>query len=286
MAIKTIDYLDELKLGSEKTKEKEKDLRVLSLGAGVQSSTLFYKIINNEVEPVDCGIFADTGNEPREVYDYLQYIKSLSNFPIYIVSKGNIIDDSLAVAQKGTNKGFLTMPVKGVDNNGKQVLGRRQCTNDYKIQPINKKIRELLGVKNLRGFNVEVVMGISLDEIQRAKEPRNKWQINCYPLIQNKITRHDCLDYIKKYNYKTPPRSACIVCPYHSNKEWIYMRENNPDEFLFAVNFDIKIRNASSNGVKNYLHSSLKPLGEIDFNQYKDPQYKLFDDECEGICGV
>jgi len=30
----------------------------------------------------------------------------------------------------------------------------------------------------------------------------------------------------------------------------------------------------------------LKPLGEIDFNQYKDPQYKLFDDECSGICGV
>jgi len=281
-----IDYYKELKLGSEETKAKDRDLRVLSLGAGVQSSTLFYKILNNEIEPVDCAIFADTGNEPKAVYDYLQHLTNLANFPIYIVSKGNIIDDSLAVAEKGTNKGFLTMPVKGVDENGKQVMGRRQCTNDYKIQPINKKIRELLGVKRLTGFNVEVVMGISLDEIQRAKEPINKWQVNCYPLIENKITRHDCLEYIKLHEYKTPPRSACIVCPYHSNKEWLHMKENNPDEFQFAVDFDLKIRTTSSNGVKNYLHSSMKPLGEIDFNQYKDPQYSLFDDECSGMCGV
>lgn len=281
-----INYYKELKLGSEETKAKDRDLRVLSLGAGVQSSTLFYKILNNEIEPVDCAIFADTGNEPKAVYDYLQHLTNFANFPIYIVSKGNIIDDSLAVAEKGTNKGFLTMPVKGVDENGKQVMGRRQCTNDYKIQPINKKIRELLGVKRLTGFNVEVVMGISLDEIQRAKEPINKWQVNCYPLIENKITRHDCLEYIKLHEYKTPPRSACIVCPYHSNKEWLHMKENNPDEFQFAVDFDLKIRTTSSNGVKNYLHSSMKPLGEIDFNQYKDPQYKLFDDECSGICGV
>jgi len=281
-----IDYYKELKLGFEETKAKDRDLRVLSLGAGVQSSTLFYKILNNEIEPVDCAIFADTGNEPKAVYDYLQHLTNLANFSIYIVSKGNIIDDSLAVAEKGTNKGFLTMPVKGVDENGKQVMGRRQCTNDYKIQPINKKIRELLGVKRLTGFNVEVVMGISLDEIQRAKEPINKWQVNCYPLIENKITRHDCLEYIKLHEYKTPPRSACIVCPYHSNKEWLHMKENNPDEFQFAVDFDLKIRTTSSNGVKNYLHSSMKPLGEIDFNQYKDPQYKLFDDECSGICGV
>jgi 3'-phosphoadenosine 5'-phosphosulfate sulfotransferase (PAPS reductase)/FAD synthetase len=286
MMSQIINYYKELKLGSEETKAKDRDLRVLSLGAGVQSSTLFYKILNNEIEPVDCAIFADTGNEPKAVYDYLQHLTNFANFPIYIVSKGNIIDDSLAVAEKGTNKGFLTMPVKGVDENGKQVMGRRQCTNDYKIQPINKKIRELLGVKRLTGFNVEVVMGISLDEIQRAKEPINKWQVNCYPLIENKITRHDCLEYIKLHEYKTPPRSACIVCPYHSNKEWLHMKENNPDEFQFAVDFDLKIRTTSSNGVKNYLHSSMKPLGEIDFNQYKDPQYKLFDDECSGICGV
>jgi 3'-phosphoadenosine 5'-phosphosulfate sulfotransferase (PAPS reductase)/FAD synthetase len=286
MMSQIINYYKELKLGSKETKAKNRDLRVLSLGAGVQSSTLFYKILNNEIEPVDCAIFADTGNEPKAVYDYLEHLSNLADFPVHIVSKGNIIDDSLAVAQKGTNKGFLTMPVKGVDENGKQVMGRRQCTNDYKIQPINKKIRELLGVKTLRGFNVEVVMGISLDEIQRAKEPINKWQVNCYPLIENKITRHQCLEYIKKHNYKTPPRSACIVCPYHSNKEWLHMKENNPYEFEFAVNFDLKIRTTSSNGVKNYLHSSLKPLGEIDFNKYKDPQYKLFDDECSGICGV
>ena len=42
-------YAAELKLGSEDTIAKNKDFRVLSLGAGVQSSTLFYKILNKEI---------------------------------------------------------------------------------------------------------------------------------------------------------------------------------------------------------------------------------------------
>ena len=42
--------------------------RFLSLGAGVQSSTLALMIANGELEPVDSAIFADTGWEPRKVY--------------------------------------------------------------------------------------------------------------------------------------------------------------------------------------------------------------------------
>ena len=117
-----MEYAAEYKLGSEETIAKDVNLRVLSLGAGVQSSTLFYKILNKEIKPIDCAIFADTGNEPQAVYDYLEHLSNLADFPVHIVSKGNIINDSLAVAEKGTNKGFLTMPVKGVDENGKQIV--------------------------------------------------------------------------------------------------------------------------------------------------------------------
>ena len=52
----------------------------------------------------------------------------------------------------------------------------RQCTNDYKIQPIYKKIRELLGLKKYqrvpKGTIVEMVIGISRDEMVRCKESR------------------------------------------------------------------------------------------------------------------
>ena len=46
-----------------KDKELEnKTLRVLSLGAGVQSSTVALMIHHKELPMVDCAIFADTKN--------------------------------------------------------------------------------------------------------------------------------------------------------------------------------------------------------------------------------
>ena len=267
---------------------KNIDLKVLSLGAGVQSSTVLFKMLDQEIEMADIAIFADTGNEPKEVYNYLDYLKGYmkNKIPLFIVKKSNIVEDALAQKEKGTNKGFLTMPVMAIDENGKKVMGRRQCTNDYKIQPIHKKVREYLGVKSLRGKEVLMYMGISTDEIQRAKIPNNNWQINYYPLIELDMNRHDCKHYIEKKQLKQPPRSACIVCPYHSNEEWQHLKENYPTEFKEAVEFDEAIRDIKP-GYKNYLHNSLIPLKEINFKERHDNiQYSLFDDECEGICGL
>ena len=48
-------------------------MRVLSLGAGVQSSTVALMIEYGELPMVDCAIFADTQNEPKYVYDSCAY---------------------------------------------------------------------------------------------------------------------------------------------------------------------------------------------------------------------
>ena len=144
----------------------------------------------------------------------------------------------------------------------------------------------------MRGKVVEVVMGISQDEIQRAKYPPNKWAINCYPLIENKITRHDCLHYFETLGFPQPPRSACIICPYHDNKEWQRIKDKHPKEFEYAVDFDNQLRsNKDSQFVTKldgelFLHRKMQPLGSIDFIAEDDPQYQLFDDECSGYCGV
>jgi len=266
------------------------DLRVLSLGAGVQSSTVLFKMLENKIKMADVAIFADTGNEPKEVYDYLKYLINVTKdkLPIHIVSSGNIVDDALATKEKGTNKGFITMPIYAIDDFGKKSLGRRQCTNNYKIQPINKEVRKILNVKTLRGKNIEMIMGISTDEIQRARKPHTQWQINYYPLIEMDMSRHDCKHYVKETNVKQPPRSACIVCPYHSNDEWQHLKDNYPEEFKQAVEFDRAIRDvAKDKNIKNYLHSSFIPLDQVNFKKKLDIyQGSLFDDECQGMCGV
>lgn len=273
---------------SQKELPSKYDLKVLSLGAGVQSSTVLFKILDGVISKPDVAIFADTGNEPKEVYNYLNYLRQYldNQIPLHIVSKSNIVDDALAKSEKGTNKGFITMPVYGIDEAGKKSLGRRQCTNDYKIQPIHKEIRKILGVKSLRGKSVEMIMGISTDEIQRAKKPQQQWQINYYPLLELDMNRHDCKHYIKEKQLKQPPRSACIVCPFRNNETWLHLKNNYPDEFNEAVKFDNAIRNKKE-GYKIYIHSSFTPLDQVNFKKKQEIyQGSLFDDECEGMCGI
>ena len=59
------------------------DLRILSLGAGVQSTTLALMIELGEVPMVDCAIFADTMGEPKKVYEHLDWLKSKLSYPLH-----------------------------------------------------------------------------------------------------------------------------------------------------------------------------------------------------------
>jgi len=77
-------------------------LRVLSLGAGGQSTTLAMMAAHGEIGPMpDCAIFSDTGWEPKAVYEHLAWLMSphVLAFPNHIVSAGNIRDDLIAGAQ-------------------------------------------------------------------------------------------------------------------------------------------------------------------------------------------
>ena len=292
------EYLKELRLGDPKTLERDVELRVLSLGAGVQSSTVLFKMLDQEIKPADIAIFADTGNEPKEVYVWLDYLKDLmkDKMDFYVVrneeNTGHIIDDYKSASGRHS---LIPLHIKRAD--GTTSINMRTCTAEYKIKPLQRKIKEILG-GSLRGRCVEMVMGISYDEIQRAKIPSNKWQINCYPLVENKITRSDCKHWISHTDYGQPPRSACIVCPYHNNKEWKNLKENYPEEFKYAVEFDEWLRDPKSQSVginnfrnndsssEQYLYSKKIPLRIATFEEPSDYQGSLFDDECEGMCGI
>lgn len=74
----------------------EPRLRVISLGAGVQSTTMALMAAHGEIGPMPaCAIFADTGAEPKSVYDHLAWLM-LANvlpYPVHVVSGGNLADD-------------------------------------------------------------------------------------------------------------------------------------------------------------------------------------------------
>jgi len=140
--------------------------------------------------------------------------------------------------------------------------------------------------------HINNLMGISTDEIIRCKDNYQPWIKNIYPLIENRIDRAGCIKWMENNNYPKPPRSACTFCPYHSNKEWLRVK-SNPDEWREVVELDYKIRGGISLKYKDkakyeselYLHPSCKPIDEVDFEE-DNKQADMFDEECEGMCGI
>ena len=274
----------------ENLKGRKRKLVVISLGAGVQSSTMALMSGTGELPKPDCAIFADTGYEPKAVYNYLDYLKDILPYPIYVVSKGNIKDDMLAAKDKSN---FLVAPFFTKNKNtGKKGMVMRQCTNDYKIQPIRKKIRELCNIGFGKHFPkdqyVEQWIGISTDEIMRMKPARDKYIFNRHPLIEAKLSRQDCINWLKKNNFLMPEKSACICCPYHNDGYWNFMKTERVQEFADAVEFDKKIRNITRKDDEEiFTHRSCLPLDQVEFNKKeKSKQIDMFNDECEGMCGV
>lgn len=263
-------------------------LRILSLGAGVQSTVLLMLAAAREIDPIDAAIFSDTGWEPAEVYNHLnrleREIAEPAGIPIYRVTAGNIRDDALNPEHR-----FASMPLYVVSpcsdcdgaggdcpkckGTGKQNgMARRQCTSEYKLKPIKQQVRELLGYPHPRpvpkGVFVEQLIGISTDEAQRQRLSDVNYAVNRFPLLELGWSRLVCIQYLEKHGWGSTPKSACIGCPFHGNRAWRKLRDEAPDEWQDAVAFDTAIRNGSAraNAAGNelrgrmFLHRSRVPL--------------------------
>ena len=269
-------------------------LRVLSLGAGVQSTTLALMAAHGEIGPMpDCAIFADTGWEPQAVQDHLAWLMSgnVLPFPVHIVSAGNIRDDIL-LAATGARWASIPAFTRTIKHNRAEIgMIRRQCTKEYKIVPIRRKVRELVGLTRRRSPAFPVVeqwIGISLDEVIRMKPSFESWQINRWPLIEQRMTRQDCLRWLERHGYPAPPKSSCIGCPFHSDSLWRHIRDHDPVAWNDAVTVDRTIR-TGLRGIRGevFLHRSAVPLDEADISTPEDHgQLDLWGNECEGMCGV
>ncbi len=274
--------------------QPQPSLRVLSLGAGVQSTTLALMAAHGDIAPPpDCAIFADTGWEPQAVYEHLAWLRSpnVLPFPVHVVNNGNLRDNILA--RRNTTGGrFAAVPWYIVNPDGSHGLGRRQCTSEYKLTPLMWKMRELLGVGRrtcIPAGAVEVWVGISLDEVLRMKPARQQWQTTRWPLIEAGMTRRDCLGWLRRHDYPEPPKSACIGCPFHGDRAWRELRDNSPEEWADAVTVDAALREGDARGMAGveYMHSSRQPIDEVDLSTaIERGQGDLFINECEGMCGV
>lgn len=259
-------------------------LRILGLGAGVQSTTIALLSKDGLLPPLDCAIFADTGWEPKAVYRHLDWLMPQLPFPVHRVSAGTSIPEQY---ERTPGTRFVSLPM--FTEGGGRLW--RQCTKQWKIEPIHAKVRELLGLKKgehaRKDPQVEHWYGISLDEANRMRDSDHTWVHNRYPLVFDKpMTRRGCLKWLREHGYPEPVRSACIGCPFHSNTEWRAMKQDRPEEFQEAVDFERTIAAAVAPHKKRaYLHRSLRPLDEVDFSTPEERGQLNWLQECTGLCG-
>lgn len=274
----------------------------LSFGAGVQSTALLAMVTlpshakellhwqeyghaaPHYPERPDVAIFADTQSEPAYVYQHLEAVKQLTDIPIHIVTRGNLGVDMIG----GTR---TTMPVFTASPDGGAGIALRKCSVEYKVDPIQKWVREHLGYQPRQRVQhrVRCMVGISTDEIQRAKPSVTKWIERVHPLIDASMNRAKCIWFLEQVGWPVPKKSSCRFCPYHNDAAWIDLRDNYAGEFAKAVEFDRSIRVSTKAGLTSpvFLHRSLKPLDEVVFKEaHTTPLFDSFTEECEGVCGI
>jgi len=256
---------------------KKPDLNVLNLGWGVQSFTMSAMVAMGILKPVDIAIHANTTHE------YTATVEFAKRWTPWLEAKGVKVVTVCGVnTDIVKNKREIPIPAFTLSETGKGGQLRRQCTDHWKIRPIRKYIRRLLG--NGRNIKVEMWLGISLDEVERMRHSDVKWINNKYPLIDLNMSRSECIYFLKKNGLEIPPKSSCVFCPYQNKERWRDLKHKYHSDYQRAIAADELIRDTRP-PFPLFVHPSRRPLKELDLRiQIDFGQMDFFSEECQGVC--
>ena len=270
----------------------------VSFGGGVQSTAILHLVLDGKLPEPDLWVFADVGDEPQSVYDHMDKCASLmrsAGYRLEVVTRpdlGPSLSEHVLARAEAGERG-ISMPPMFVESGTTAMPVRRGCTFDFKSRAIDRKVKEVFGVRRgERQARVTQWLGISLDETQRMRTSTDKWREFRYPLIELEPMRRPAIIRYLQGKGINAPRSACTFCPFHSNAEWRRVRADRPS-WRAAVEFERRVHAAYDEhghvaglASKPYLHRQRVPLEEANLG---DDQLDLFGgmhNECAGVCGV
>lgn len=171
-------------------------MKILSFGAGVQTTALLFMY----PKKYDYVVFADTGNEHIETYEYINkwVLPFCKSWEIKFV--------------RVYNKYAKTLYEYCFDKKIVPSIKFRDCTSKFKIAPIRRFLRNELGATRHNKITLDI--GISWEESDRMRESNVQYVINQYPLIDLRMTRQDCKKKILELGFPIPPKSGCTFCPF------------------------------------------------------------------------
>jgi len=245
--------------------EGEPTITILSWGVGVQSTAMAAMVALGDLPPVDIVIHIDTGWERKPT------IASRDWYTAWLLDHGVNVE---------THKGQYDVKLDGAAAHRHIPLWTtggpltRQCTREYKIRPMRRRVRELMGYHRSdpphppKG-SVEQWIGITTDEAKRESESRVAYVVKRYPLLEKGLSRQDCVTYLEEHGLPVPVRSHCACCPLQTAREWLEVKREDPEGWEDLIAFDEYVRDNPllGKGVRTaelFVYVGRIPLAEAD----------------------
>ena len=183
---------------------------VWSYGGGVQTVAIACLIKQGKLPKPDIAVIADTGREAETTWSFMNEVVQPMLAPIGLTIE--VASHNLATVDLYSRKGTLLIPAF-TNHTGKIGQLPGYCSVEWK----RRVVRRFLKKKGVR--RCKMWLGISLDEVGRAKPADVGWITHEWPLLDLKLRRRDCVQLIKDAGLPTAPKSSCWMCPYRG-KEW------------------------------------------------------------------
>ena len=228
---------------------------IFSYGGGTQSAAVCVLIVQGRLPRPERIIMADTGREASQTWDYLQHVMTP-----YLATVGlsvEIANHNLATVDLYAKNGDLLIPAYTETG-----MLPGLCSTEWKKRPISRWLRaQGYGPSN----PVITWIGISLDEIGRAKPSGVDWQEYQWPLLFDvTMKRNDCKRVVIDAGLPEPPKSSCWMCPYRSDRQWAQLKAHYPEDFQRAALLEMNAAQDDSKGGV-WLTKHRHPLQEISF---------------------
>ncbi len=249
---------------------------ILSSGGGTQSACIVALIVQRRLPKPDGAAIVDTEREHGGVWEYHDsvIIPALASIGVEIhrIKKSDFA--TVDIWSKGKGGTVLPVFVKGA---GKAPT---HCSNEWKQRVLNRFWRS----KGIETNRQRRWIGFSMDEASRYYRMKDSDDYKNgrirFPLIDEvPLMRHEAIKVVLDMGWPQPPRSACWMCPNHTEVEWRNLKTKYPDEFQKAVELEREVRIKEPN---SFFHGSCVPLDEVDFGNEGD----LFRSCDSGMCFV
>lgn len=247
---------------------------VINYGAGVNSTALICEAYNRGITP-DHIVFADTGSERPETYEFLDLFDSwLAKHSFPLVTRVRWI------RVRAPHRGKF-VPLHEWCESEKTVPSRAYgfsgCTSKWKQQPVDRHLRDdgTLKMWHNLGRKVERWIGYDADEPQRAermldKSPDAHLWIWRAPLVEWDMGRDECLATLKAAGLPSPGKSSCWMCPSMRKPEIVQLGRDHPKLLKRALRMEKQAIEAGNLGTN--LRNGLG--GRLNWGEYIEAMAK------------